>query len=114
MSSFKRSRAKHVKKPHPVSNWRAYETGLRNRGSLTVWLGLEPGQTTVPSWDPPADRKLKRGGQQLYSDHAIATATSASSARRCGLEGWPPRESKRASDANSSIGCQRLGCPMAA
>ena len=76
VSNFKRSQAKHVKKPYRVSNWPQYEAGLRQRGSLTVWLGLEPGQTTVPGWAPPADRKLKRGGQQLYSDHAIETAVT--------------------------------------
>ncbi len=76
VSTFKRSQAKHVKKPYRVSNWPAYEAGLRRRGSLTVWLGLEPGQTSVPGWDPPARGAPKRGAQRKYSNHAIETAVS--------------------------------------
>ena len=40
MTSFKRTQRKYVQKAYRVRNWREYETGLRARGSLTVWLGL--------------------------------------------------------------------------
>ena len=32
-----------VKKAYRVRNWREYEAGLRNRGSLTVWISLTAG-----------------------------------------------------------------------
>ena len=38
MSIFKRTQRKYVKKAYRVRNWREYEAGLRNRGSLTVWI----------------------------------------------------------------------------
>ena len=44
MTSFKRTQRKHVQKAYRVRNWREYETGLRARGSLTVWLGLTDGK----------------------------------------------------------------------
>ena len=40
MSIFKRTQRKYVKKAYRVRNWREYEAGLRNRGSLTVWVSL--------------------------------------------------------------------------
>ena len=40
MTSVKRTQRKDVQKAYRVRNWREYETGLRARGSLTVWLGL--------------------------------------------------------------------------
>ena len=40
MSLFKRTQRKYVKKAYRVRNWREYEAGLRNRGSLTVWISL--------------------------------------------------------------------------
>ena len=36
MSIFKRTQRKYVKKAYRVRNWREYEAGLRNRGSLTA------------------------------------------------------------------------------
>ncbi len=44
MSSFKRSQRKYVKKIYRVRNWREYEAGLRERGSLTVWIALTDGK----------------------------------------------------------------------
>ena len=44
MSIFKRTQRKYVKKAYRVRNWREYEAGLRNRGSLTVWISLTAGQ----------------------------------------------------------------------
>ncbi len=36
MSIFKRTQRKYVKNAYRVRNWREYEAGLRNRGSLTA------------------------------------------------------------------------------
>jgi hypothetical protein len=38
MTAFKRSQAKYVRKSYKTSNWPEYEAGLRQRGSLTVWI----------------------------------------------------------------------------
>jgi hypothetical protein len=53
---------------HRVTNWAAYEAGLRARGSLTVWFSEE----AIEGWR--AAPRTTRGGQPLYSDLAIATA----------------------------------------
>ena len=51
-----------------VTNWRDYETGLRRRGSLTLWVTPE----ALAGWAAP--RRTTRGGQPLYSHLAIETA----------------------------------------
>ncbi len=38
MSTFKRSQLEYVKKAYRIRNWREYEAGLRDRGSLTVLI----------------------------------------------------------------------------
>ena len=53
---------------HQVTNWPAYEAGLRQRGSLTVWFTDE----AVAAW--VAEPRLTRGGQAWYSPIAILTA----------------------------------------
>ena len=73
MSSFKRQQQKYVKKPYRVRNWAEYEKGLRSRGSLTVWIGLDDDSRTIPGWDAPARTKKTRGRQSKYSKMAIAT-----------------------------------------
>jgi len=74
MTSFKRSQRKYVQKTYRVRNWSEYETGLRARGSLTVWLGLTDGR--LASWDAPRPKRRKPGRQPVYSDHAIETAVT--------------------------------------
>lgn len=51
-----------------VTNWPEYEAGLRERGSLTLWLTPE----ALGCWDAPW--RKTRGGQPRYSDLAIETA----------------------------------------
>ena len=51
-----------------VTNWAEYEAGLRQRGSLTLWMTPE----ALSSW--PAPKRTTRGGQPRYSDLAIETA----------------------------------------
>ena len=41
MNTFKRSQAKYVKLAYKTANWPEYEAGLRQRGSLTVWISEE-------------------------------------------------------------------------
>ncbi len=75
MSIFKRTQRKYVKKAYRVRNWREYEAGLRDRGSLTVWVSLTDGK--LVNWDAPRPRKRKPGRQRKYSNHAIETAVTA-------------------------------------
>ncbi len=51
-----------------VTNWAEYDAGLRQRGSLTLWVTLE----AVDGWAAP--RRKTRGGQKRYPDLAIETA----------------------------------------
>src|SRR3954447_11275540 len=53
---------------HKVTNWPAYEAGLRRRGSLTVWFTEE----AIEAW--AAEPRTTRGGQPWYSPLAILTA----------------------------------------
>ena len=48
-----------------MTNWPAYEAGLRQRGDLTLWLD----EAALAGWNAP--RRTTRGGQRLYSDAAI-------------------------------------------
>ena len=49
MTSFKRTQRKYVQKAYRVRNWREYETGLRARGSLTVWTSDSPMASSPPT-----------------------------------------------------------------
>jgi transposase len=53
---------------HKVTNWPAYEGGLRQRGSLTVWFSDD----AIAAWT--AEPRTTRGGQAWYSPLAILTA----------------------------------------
>ena len=53
---------------------REYETGLRARGSLTVWLGLTDGK--LANWNSPRPTRRKPGRQRKYSNHAIETTVT--------------------------------------
>src|SRR3712207_4005795 len=53
---------------HKVTNWRAYDASLRQRGSLAVWFTAE----AVAAW--AAEPRTTRGGQPWYSALAILTA----------------------------------------
>ncbi len=74
MSTFKRSQLKYVKKAYRVRNWREYETGLRDGGSLTVWISLTDGK--LANWDAPRPKMRNPGRQRKYSNHAIETAVT--------------------------------------
>ncbi len=64
----KRSQYKHAKSQYRVRNWSAYETGLRKRGDLTIWLS----DAALDAWRaPPTGRP---GGQRTYADIAIEAA----------------------------------------
>ena len=47
-----------------MTNWKAYEAGLRQRGSLTIWFTDE----AIAAW------RAAPGGQTRYSDLAIETS----------------------------------------
>ena len=74
MTSFKRTQRKDVQKAYRVRNWREYETGLRARGSLTVWLGLTDGK--LANWNSLRPTRRKPGRQRKYSNHAIETTVT--------------------------------------
>ncbi len=64
---------------HRVTNWPAYEAGLRARGSLTVWFSAE----AIEAWR--AGPRTGRGGQPRYSALAIATALTLRAVFRLAL-----------------------------
>ena len=64
---------------HRVTNWPAYEAGLRARGSLTVWFTAE----AIEAWR--AEPRTTRGGQQRYSALAITTALTLRAVFRLAL-----------------------------
>ena len=53
---------------YKVTNWRDYEAGLRQRGSLTIWFTDE----AIAAWR--AVPRTTPGGQARYSDLAIETS----------------------------------------
>lgn len=62
------------KKLHPLSkdkykvtNWSAYNAGLKQRGSLTLWIDAN----IASHWNQESENK--RGGQKIYSALAIET-----------------------------------------
>src|SRR3954447_2690281 len=55
---------------YKVTNWRDYEAGLRQRGSLTIWFSEE----AIAAWR--AVPRTTPGGQARYSDLAVETALS--------------------------------------
>ena len=67
------------KQRHRVTNWAAYDAGLRARGSLTVWFTPE----AIAAWR--AEPRTTRGGQPSYSDLAIATALTLRAVFRLAL-----------------------------
>ena len=64
---------------HRVTNWRAYDTSLRQRGSLTIWFTEE----AVAAWR--AAPRTTRGGQPWYSPLAILTALTLRTVFRLAL-----------------------------
>ena len=64
----KRSQYKHTKKRYRVTNWAAYEAGLRSRGDLTIWIC----ESAIRTWR--ARTSGRPGGQRIYGNIAIETA----------------------------------------
>jgi hypothetical protein len=65
---FKHNAARRHRIPrarYRVTNWPAYEAGLRRRGDLTLWLD----EAAVAGWSAPT--RSTPGGQPIYSDLAI-------------------------------------------
>ena len=67
------------KQRHRVTNWAAYDAGLRQRGSLTVWFTDE----AVAAWQ--AEPRTTPGGQPHYSALAITTALTLRAVFRLAL-----------------------------
>jgi hypothetical protein len=49
MTAFKRSQAKYLKHSCETTNWPESEAGLRQHGSLTVWIA----EDELKGWGPP-------------------------------------------------------------
>ena len=65
---FKHNAARRHRIPqarYRVTNWAAYEAGLRRRGDLTFWVD----EAALVGWQAP--RRRTPGGQPRYSDPAI-------------------------------------------
>jgi hypothetical protein len=67
------------KQRHKVTNWRAYDASLRQRGSLTVWFTDE----AIAAWR--AEPRTTPGGQPWYSPLAILTALTLRTVFRLAL-----------------------------
>src|SRR5215211_3274878 len=67
------------KQQHRVTNWAAYDAGLRARGSLTVWFTAE----AIEAWR--AEPRTGRGGQPRYSSLAITAALTLRAVFRLAL-----------------------------
>jgi hypothetical protein len=63
---FKRTQRKY-KTAYRISNWPTYEAGLRQRGSVTVWLS----EDARKAWCHTGQRNP--GGRRVYSNAAIET-----------------------------------------
>ena len=63
-------RHKFDRKNYNKRDWKTYEQGLRDRGSLTIWFS----EDAIAAWHPSSSIKRKRGGQVQYSDMAIETS----------------------------------------
>jgi hypothetical protein len=64
---------------HRVTNWSAYEAGLRARGSLTAWFTAE----AIAAWK--AEPRTTRGGQPRYAAPAITAALTSRAVFRLAL-----------------------------
>ena len=69
MSIFKRTQRKYVKKAYRVRNWREYEAGLRNCGSLTVWISLTAGKACEMGRAPAEEEETGPSTQVLEPRH---------------------------------------------
>src|ERR1700693_3768308 len=67
------------KQKRRLTNWPAYEAGLRQRGDLTVWFSEPP----IAPWR--AEPRTGRGGQPWYSPLAILTALTLRAVFRLAL-----------------------------
>jgi len=56
------------KAQYRVRNWAKYNESLKQRGSITLWID----EDVIRVWIPDPKAPKKRGGQQEYSDGAIA------------------------------------------
>jgi hypothetical protein len=81
MTAFKRSQGKYVRESYKTTNWPEYEAGLRQRGSLTVWIS----EDELKGWGPPKRGQRRPGGQQRYSNRAIETALTVGMVLHLGL-----------------------------
>jgi IS5 family transposase len=56
------------KAKYHLRNWGQYNDSLKQRGSITLWID----EDVICAWQPDPAAPKKRGGQQEYTDGAIA------------------------------------------
>ena len=62
MTASKRSQTQHFKHSRKTTNWPKYEAGLRQRGSLMVWIS----EDELKGWGPAKKRRQRKpGGQEM-------------------------------------------------
>ena len=109
------------KRRHRVTNWPAYEAGLRRRGELTFWID----EAALAGWQAP--RRTTPGGQPRTSDLAIelvltlrlvfhlalrqAEAFTRSVLRLLGLEMAVPDHTTLSRRGRAFAGRSTTGCP---
>lgn len=100
-----------------VTNWPAYEAGLRRRGDLTLWLD----KAAVASWAAP--KRSSPGGQTLYSELAIELVLTLrlvfhlalrQAAACCACSGWRWRCRITRPSADAALSTWRLAVLRAA
>src|SRR3712207_7438362 len=96
-------RRRHIpKQRHRVTNWAAYEAGLRARGSLTVWFTAE----AVEGWR--AEARTGRGGQPRYSALAITTALTLRAVFRLALRQTDRKSTRPELQSRQYLVCRLL------
>lgn len=68
------------KDKYKVTNWQAYNVGLKHRGNITFWLS----ESAINGWLEPSHDK-RRGRPQQYSDLAITTCLTIRKVFHLGL-----------------------------
>lgn len=65
-----------------VTNWAAYEPGLRRRGNITLWTD----EAALAGWQAP--QRSRPGEQPCYSDLAIGLVLDSTGLELFGQGNW--------------------------
>jgi len=82
-----KAQAKYVKRTYKIANWPEYEAGLRQRGSLTVWIS----EAELKGWAPPRNGRMNpvhRSDAQPSAERVDSDAAMAAAGRGAQVGGW--------------------------